>query len=499
MIPFAPLSKTNVLGVPAVLPKTQIAVATQRKLFLAALVCCDALLLALAFTMAYWLRFSLPLPIFKADSFIRPQFYLQVGLVLLPTWLGLFWLYGLYNWNRLLGGSQEYASVFHACLSGAILLTISLFFVEEMVLARGWVAMSWLFSFLLVILGRFALRRAAYWARKHGYLLANAILVGGGSEGNSLGQQLLNWHTSGLHLVGVLDDDTPRGTRVYRELAVLGPIAELPQFVAQHAVEEVILATSTLSKETLSQIFRQYGHSDQVQLRLSSGLFDLLTTGLHVKEMAHVPLIGVNKARLTNTTRFFKQVLECAIVIPALLLLAPFLLALAIWIKLDSPGPVIYRRRVVGLNGKQFDAFKFRTMRVDGDALLANRPDLQAELAANHKLKDDPRITHLGSTLRKYSLDEVPQLFNVLLGQMSLVGPRMITAAELEKYGQWDLNLQTVRPGLTGLWQVSGRSDVSYAERVQLDMFYIRNYSVWLDISIILQTIPAVLAGKGAY
>ena len=149
--------------------------------------------------------------------------------------------------------------------------------------------------------------------------------------------------------------------------------------------------------------------------------------------------------------------------------------------------------------GGQFDAFKFRTMRIDGDQLLETTPELIAELKRNHKLKDDPRITRVGAALRKYSLDELPQLLNVLLNQMSLVGPRMISPPEMEKYGKMGMNLLTVNPGITGYWQVSGRSDVTYDERVKLDMYYIRNWSIWLDIIILIKTIPVVLRKKGAY
>jgi lipopolysaccharide/colanic/teichoic acid biosynthesis glycosyltransferase len=180
--------------------------------------------------------------------------------------------------------------------------------------------------------------------------------------------------------------------------------------------------------------------------------------------------------------------------------LSPVFLVLALLVRLDSPGPILHRRRVLGASGSQFDAFKFRTMYVNGDALLRDRPELGEELRANHKLKEDPRVTRVGRWLRKCSLDELPQLFNVLLGQMSLVGPRMITAEEAEKYGRHRVNLLTVKPGITGLWQVSGRSDISYDERVQLDMYYIRNYSVWLDLQILfVQTLPAVIRGHGAY
>jgi lipopolysaccharide/colanic/teichoic acid biosynthesis glycosyltransferase len=153
----------------------------------------------------------------------------------------------------------------------------------------------------------------------------------------------------------------------------------------------------------------------------------------------------------------------------------------------------------MGLNGKQFYALKFRTMVTNGDEVIAQHPELKEELARNHKLKNDPRITKIGRFLRKFSLDELPQLFNVLTRDMSLVGPRMISPEEVSMYKQFDMNLLTVLPGITGIWQVSGRSDITYEERVRLDMSYIRNWSIWLDLQLLFQTIPAVLKSRGAY
>jgi exopolysaccharide biosynthesis polyprenyl glycosylphosphotransferase len=246
-------------------------------------------------------------------------------------------------------------------------------------------------------------------------------------------------------------------------------------------------------------IFRQYGVDGRVKIRFSSGLYEIMTTGLTVTSFAYVPLVGVNPVRLTGTDRVLKTLLDYCLVIPGLILASPILLLLALLIKLDSPGPIIHRRQVMGVNGKKFNAFKFRTMHENGDDILKQFPELMAELEETHKLKNDPRITRIGKILRKFSLDEIPQAFNVLFGQMSLVGPRMISPPEMDKYDRWNMNLLTVRPGITGLWQVSGRSDISYEERVRIDMQYIRNWSIWLDIHILLQTIPAVLKGRGAY
>jgi len=194
-----------------------------------------------------------------------------------------------------------------------------------------------------------------------------------------------------------------------------------------------------------------------------------------------------------------KTALDYALVLPAVLLISPLLITLALLVKLDSPGPIIYKRRVLGLHGRIFHAYKFRTMYINGDEILNKHPRLRRELHRSYKLKCDPRVTRVGQFLRKYSLDELPQLFNILARDMSLIGPRIIAPPEIKNYGQWGETLLSVTPGLTGLWQVSGRSDTSYEERVRLDMEYIHNWSIWLDLSILSRTIPTVLKGDGAY
>ena len=181
-----------------------------------------------------------------------------------------------------------------------------------------------------------------------------------------------------------------------------------------------------------------------------------------------------------------------------LVTLSPLFLAIALVIQMIEGSPILHRRRVLGPKG-EFDAFKFRSMHRDADRILQNDPRLQASFRENFKLKTDPRVTRIGSFLRKTSLDELPQLFNVLMGQMSLVGPRMITAPELAKYGEYQNLLLTVKPGLTGSWQVNGRQDVSYAERVRMDLDYIRNWSLKTDLELLLLTPLRVIRGSGAY
>lgn len=197
--------------------------------------------------------------------------------------------------------------------------------------------------------------------------------------------------------------------------------------------------------------------------------------------------------------RGLKRALDIVVSGLSLLFLIPFLPFIALLIKTDSAGPVFYRRRVLGLNGTQFDAFKFRTMRTDGDTILAAQPDLLEQLQQDGKLQTDPRVTRIGYWLRRFSIDELPQLGNVLRGEMSMVGPRMISPPELVRFGAHADELLSVRPGITGLWQISGRADLPYEDRVLLNIRYIRTRNIWEDIKILLLTLPAVLFGKGAY
>lgn len=194
-----------------------------------------------------------------------------------------------------------------------------------------------------------------------------------------------------------------------------------------------------------------------------------------------------------------KRVMDIFIAGVLLVAFVPVLIPVALLIALDSPGPVFYKRRVVGRGGRPFDALKLRTMVENGDHKLTDNDQLTERFNSNHKLKDDPRVTRIGRFLRKTSLDEFPQLINVIRGDMSLVGPRMISFPELEKFGRWQDRILEVKPGITGLWQVNGRSDLPYEERVRLNVYYINNRSLLLDLKILAKTIPAVMTARGAY
>ena len=469
---------------------------TRRRLLTVTLLVSDALMLELAFYLAYFLRFE-ALPYYAP---ITPRRYALLALGIVPFWLLIFIFFQLYNRQYLLGGLHEYVRTFNAVSMGTMsLVFIGFFHRDGMIISRGWLILSWFFAFVFVSGARFAVRRLVYTLRRRRHFLSPSIIVGANEEGRALAEQLQRWASSGLNVTGFVDARQPVGSLVVNSYRVLGNLDDLERLVEDSDIEELIVASTALSREQLLGVFRAFGANSQVNLRLSSGLFEVMTTGLQVQELAYVPLITLDKARITGLDATLKRGLDYALTIPGLILTSPLLALIALAIKLDSPGSVIHRRRVMGVGGREFDALKFRTMVVNNHEILTTRPELRARLEEDHKLKDDPRVTRAGKLLRRYSLDELPQLLNVLRGQMSLVGPRMISPAEMGEYGKWAMNLLTVKPGITGLWQISGRADISYEERVRLDMHYIRNWTIWLDLQLLIRTIPAVLQGKGAY
>ena len=464
-------------------------------LLAAALLVLDAAALTASFTVAHHVRFDLNLAVFQEVG-QRPELYRSIALWALPIWLALHWLYGLYDLRRLFASFREYGRLVSACTVASLCVVVLSFLYDLPSIARGWLVLVWLTSILFIGGGRFAARRVVGQLRRRGWLLSPVAVLGANPEGQALARELEANPTLGARVIGFLASGADQGEPPTGP-PVLGRLGDLAGLVEQAEVREVIVASSALSRSELLELYRRFGHDPRVELRLSSGLFEMLTTGVSVHQLGGLCLMEVQRSRITGPDAVMKTVLDYVGAVLGVLLLSPLLVAIALAIRLDSPGPIVYRRRVLGRSGRPFDAFKFRTMIPDrrGQARPIDFPDRRSL----DKPAQDPRVTRTGRLLRRASLDELPQLFNVLRGEMSLSGPRMIAPDELPRYGRWGVNLLTVRPGITGPWQVRGRGDLAYDERVRLSMDYIRNYTIWLDLEILLRTLPAVLGRKGAY
>ena len=456
----------------------------------------DGVCIILSMEVAYLLRFRM----MAYSAPFSATFYDQLAWIAVPMWLIIFALYRLYHPDHLFGGVQEYVSVVNACTVGLVCLILYSFLDRnvDQDISRGWLVMVWLLSVASVSVTRFGYRRLIYYLRRRGLFVRRALVVGANEEGRAVVAQLRASPDAGVNVVGFVEPAMLRGEQV-EGVPVLSGFNRLESLIRSLEVEDLIVIPTALRRDELLEIYREWGTDNRVRVCLSSGLYELFTTGAQVREVGFIPMMSLNRTRITGVDALMKATMDFLVSLVSLLLLAPVFAIIALLIRRDSPGPVIYRRRVVGLAGRNFDAYKFRTMVVDAESYLQEHPEMHREWLQSGKIQDDPRITRVGRFLRRYSLDELPQLFNVLKGQMSLVGPRMITPAELAHFGRWRHNLLTVKPGMTGLWQVSGRSDLSYEERVRLDMRYIRNYTVWTDLKLIFNTVWAVLKGRGAY
>ena len=457
------------------------------------LIATDIAAICAAFYASYWVRFKTELGIFYVPEGSPQGFYSSLVFWLVPVIVLIFGVYRLYSLRLLFDGYQEYARVVSASTLSMLFVVLLSFFLDgDLVISRGWIIISWLYLIFGVSLSRFGVRRIIYLLRSQGVAGRRVAIVASEEHANMLREMLREMPASGLHPALTLDPAEFEGEREPER------VSRLAELTREHRIDDVIVSAASVSQSALATLVRELSR-EPTELHLIPGMYEIQTTGVEARDIQGLPLVTLKKVRITGFDFIFKRALDYTISVAALLLLSPLLLALAVTVKVTSPGPVLHRRQVIGERGRRFGALKFRTMRIDGDAILAARPELQTELAERGKLEDDPRITSIGHLLRRWSLDELPQLFNVLGGQMSLVGPRMITESELPKFGHWRDNLITVKPGLTGLWQISGRSRLGYDDRVRLDMYYIRTYSVWRDVEILVRTLPAVLRGVGAY
>jgi undecaprenyl-phosphate galactose phosphotransferase len=364
----------------------------------------------------------------------------------------------------------------------------------------------WFYLLLIIpaarLIGKKLLYRLGVWRE-------NVVIIGAGESGVATLRGLLSESHLGYRVMAFLDDDPSRDGEAItvrgQEFQVFGPTRDFAAFAGELRVETIFVAGSTDDNEALSRQVRELNRIVQRIILVP----DIHGVAIFNSEMHHLLSDRLFMIKLNNNLNFlfniaFKRIFDIVVCVIGLLITWPVFAAIALAVKLTSKGPVIYPHQRVGRGGKNFPAFKFRSMYVDSAArlkkILDTDPEAKREWEASYKLKNDPRVTPIGAFLRKTSLDEIPQVFNILFGHMSLVGPRPVIREEIDKfYGSFREYYYTVKPGLTGLWQVSGRSDTDYATRTRLDAWYVQNWSLWLDITLLLRTVEVVLKRKGAY
>jgi exopolysaccharide biosynthesis polyprenyl glycosylphosphotransferase len=326
------------------------------------------------------------------------------------------------------------------------------------------------------------------------------LIVGAGTLGQELGRALQTYRWTGLELTGYVDDAPGSGSKSAAALPLLGGLEAIESIVAQHGVDEVLVALPSDGHKLVRELMVALQHLP-VNVRIVPDVIDLVFTRAAVEEFAGLPIIGLREPAIEGTDRVIKRLFDLIVGSVALICFSPLIMAAALAVRLDSPGPVLLRQKRIGEGGRPFYMLKLRTMYEGAEAE-------EQKLAQEHesgpptfaKRPDDPRITRAGRILRRFSIDELPQLINVLWGEMSLVGPRPELPWLVEKYGPQHRRRFAVPQGMTGWWQVNGRSNrADYDLRLEDDLYYIRNWSIWLDLRILWMTIGAVLRGEGAY
>ncbi len=460
----------------------------------------DFSLIVAAFFLAYYARYQLQLLRPLDEAFRAPFEPFVPYMVLFAAWLLVaLQQQGLYRHLRGRSWSDEALVILNGAAQGLVVVMALSFALQPLVFSRLLLGYGAGFSVLLLGAARLVYRGIRQRQRRRGIGVERVLVVGAGEIGRAVLRNILARPDLGYQVVGFVDDDPERGGTDIGRLRGLGSLANLPTVVREEKVDMVIITLSWEHQRAILDVVRECANH-AVQVRIVPDLFQLKLSQVQVESLEGIPLLGVrDDIRIRSSGQVIKRVLDVGLV----LLTAPFWLPVfaltALAIRLEGPGPIFYGQERVGAGGRVFRVWKFRSMVPNADAL---KPDLVAThgLDPRHpKIKDDPRVTRVGRIIRRLSIDELPQLFNVLKGDMSLVGPRPPTPDEVDLYEPWHRQRLETRGGITGLWQVSGRSEVPFEEMVLLDLYYIENWSLLLDLKIILRTIPHILLGEGAY
>ena len=427
--------------------------------------------------------------------------FLSIGLI--GTWLLALKFDGAWDRRVVGNGSTEYKTVMRATLSTFGALAIAAFLLR-MPVARGYMVIAFPCGLVLLLLGRLLWRRWLQVQRKAGGSLHRAVVVGERAKTGHVIQQIAAVPDTGYQIVGEVTTSNGGPTGCLRPIPdcirrAVGYDEILPLIDETGSDTLILTSSDVLTPERTRQLGWQLDERD-IELVVVPALTDIAGPRIHTRPVAGLPLLHISYPSMSGAKQVVKRTFDIVGSLALIVILSPVFAVVALGVKLTSPGPLLFKHERIGLNGEPFKMLKFRSMVVDADRQLTN---LLAQQGTGDrplfKVADDPRITPIGTFLRRYSLDELPQFFNVLNGSMSLVGPRPQVAGEVALYAEWDYRRLLVKPGITGLWQVSGRSNLEWEDAIRLDLYYVENWSLMNDLMILFRTVRAVVMTDGAH
>jgi exopolysaccharide biosynthesis polyprenyl glycosylphosphotransferase len=463
----------------------------------------DIAILVSTFLLAYWLRFELSfLPERPIPSF---ELYFRFSFLVALIGFGMLHASGLYRLRHLSFRIEDFFAIFRA-VSFTALITMATNFILRGYIAGGdietysrlIILIAWLTSLVLLTLWRMGVALVLKQLRRWGRGLRNVVIVGADPAARGFYRAVkeavdFEYRPLGLVYYGVEPDE-----KSMRDLTILGSLQDLPGIIRDQPVNEVVLACMDMDNETLAQLIKTCERTD-VQFSMIPGFFEILTRQMSMQEVAGIPVFQLEERIFQRWGRLVKRGMDIFISLLVLVPFSPLWGLIALGVKMNSKGGVFYNHSRVGKGEKVFQMCKFRSMFADADMRRRELEQRHVSEDALLRLPEDARVTSFGRVLRRFSLDEIPQLINVLKGEMSLVGPRPHILSEVAHYHEWHKRKFDVLPGITGLTQVSGRKNLSLDEMVRLDIYYIENWSPWLDMQILIKTVPAILVGRGAY
>jgi exopolysaccharide biosynthesis polyprenyl glycosylphosphotransferase len=471
-----------------------------RRLMSLAITVTDVLLINLAFALAYWLRYDRQwFATVDAANFVPYKSFIPISLALTALLLGIYRLSGVYSQPRGASWFDQVYRLLTGTATGIILMIfVIVFFFRPFFYSRLIFVYAGALVTIFLGLSRIVKRMVRQHLRKRGLGVDRLLIVGAGEVGRTVMRNIVAHPALGYHIVGFVDDDPEKGSTDIGRFQALGNTANIPRLAKELIIDEVIITLPWMYHRKIVSILAQC-EREQVRVRIVPDIFQMTLSHLDVEDLAGIPMIGVRDISIGRGQMLFKRAMDVTVSTVGLILLFPFFLLIALFIRIDSPGPILFRQIRVGKGERLFACYKFRSMHQGADEEKSRLQDLNEAEGLFFKIRNDPRITRMGRVLRRTSLDEVPQLINVLMGHMSLVGPRPAPPAEVQRYQPWHRRRLEVCPGITGLWQVSGRSQLTFDEMVLLDLYYIENWSPLLDIRIMLRTLPKMITGEGAY
>ena len=476
----------------------------------------DATIAAGAFALAFKTRQGEA--IFAASDW-SPAFRPYAGVMLFAVIVTVAMLaYNrVYRFFGAFSFIQEAAKIFNAVIFGS-LLTIAwaflfrgIFSFQEFSYSRSVFLLNFAFALIGFVGFHWVLRIVHVRFRNHGINLIPTIIVGTNTEAVRTVKELEEQKYLGYRVFGFVSDEGNVSSEIDKcSIPILGGISELPDIIRNYNIREVIITDNSIESATLFDAMMQMSRRQKVEFRFAPSILNLLPQKTSVEQIGVLPMVRLFREPLSDAQRFFKRTSDICIATVATIITSPIWLVIAILVKLDSKGPVLFKQERIGMDGRKFLCYKFRTMIANADDAIhrnAYKKNIVGDETANAgdadrpifgKVKDDPRVTRVGKSLRRSSLDELPQLLNVFIGDMSIVGPRPPIEYEVEEYELWHRKRLDMKPGITGLWQVSGRNRLTFDEMVRADIYYIENWSLLLDIRILFLTLPAMFRGDGA-